>query len=68
MAEQQCPMFEICGLFASLTNEQKEQIAQTWCQSDFEGCARKQLKDRGGPVPDDLWPGGHTKTNSNEFV
>ncbi len=54
-----CPNLEKCPFFKNIKlAPTAEMLKTTYCRSDFESCKRKQLKDKGEPVPENLWPNG----------
>jgi methyl-accepting chemotaxis protein len=59
-----CPFYKGCPIFATFAiGEKAEEIAERYCKSDYEACARYKLRTQGKKVPIILMPDG-TKIKS----
>jgi hypothetical protein len=55
-----CPNVELCPLYAKFRLEStKNSIINLYCETNFERCERKRLKDSRQNVPEKLMPNGN---------
>jgi len=56
---ERCFYIEGCPIYKHfLSQNVKEVFVTAYCEGRFEDCARKQLRDKGEPVPELLLPTG----------
>ncbi len=56
---EKCPRLEMCSMFKLFRHEATKTIfIRQYCEGDFKKCIRKQKKDTGREVPDNLMPNG----------
>lgn len=55
----ECPNTEKCPIYSKFRTEALKNIyIKMYCLGRFENCKRKQIKDKGDPVPPELLPDG----------
>jgi hypothetical protein len=61
MDTPECPLLAKCPFFNCLRLPSTGNVLKNlYCKLRFEKCARYQLKQQGGEVPERLWPNGQT--------
>ena len=59
--EEQCKYLDGCAMFKRLALEPTKRFyIDRYCKRAPEKCVRKQKRDSGDPVPDNLMPNGET--------
>ncbi len=56
--KQTCPNLARCPFFNKVMDSTAEILKRKYCKGDYTKCARYQRKQKGMPVPDELWPNG----------
>jgi hypothetical protein len=65
--DEKCQYLEGCPMFKYFTRIAKKVYIDTYCQGDYERCARRKLRLAGEPVPANLLPHGGKLWDDNQL-